>query len=186
MKLALGFLTVLAVGGIGVAIAQPDAGEPAVPELAARGDVGLSLQQMQAEAGQYVPEMQRAARTVRDQLREARKQRDVVKVLCLNDKLNQMDVASRSAADRVEMLKSAVQTNDSDGARHEFTVLSVLRDQVRTLQSEANQCIGEEAGFIGNSEVTVEIDPSIPDEDPSDFPDDPIVTDPPVVMSATY
>jgi hypothetical protein len=185
-NVALGFVLALAAGGVGVAVAQSEAAGPAVPELEARQDVALSPQQMLSEAGTYVPGMKAAARTVRGQLTEARKQRDVVKVLCLNDKVNQMDVATRSASDRIEMLKAAVESRDADGARHEFTVLAVLRDQVRTLRTEANQCIGEEAGFIGESKVTVEIDPSIPDEDPSDFPDDPLLTDPPIVMSPTY
>lgn len=186
MKLALGFLAALAVGSVGIAMARPGTEYPVVPQLEANADVALSPQQMLTEVATFVPEMERTARTVREHLREARKQRDVVKVLCLNDKLNQMDVAIRSANDRTDVLSSAVQEGDADGARHEFTVLRVLRDQVRTLQTEANQCIGEEAGFIGDSEMTVRIDPSIPDEDPSEYPDDPLLSEPPVLMSPTY
>ena len=58
----------------------------------------------------------------------------------------------------------------------------MLRERVKTLVSEANQCIGEETGFVGESKVVVDIDPGLPDTDP-DFPNDPIVTTPPVISS---
>jgi len=89
-------------------------------------------------------------------------------VLCLSDKLNQVDVASRSAQDRFGALKITVERGDGDGSRHEFTVLEVLNDRVRVLVNESNQCVGEETGFIGDAEVTVSVDPSLPDAE-TDF-----------------
>jgi hypothetical protein len=38
---------------------------------------------------------------------------------------------------------------------------------------------------VGNTDVTVDIDPALPDADPSDFPDDTLVSDPPVLSSPT-
>jgi len=133
----------------------------------------------------YLVKMDQGAATVRTQLTQAREQRDVVKVLCLNDKLNQIDVGVRSARDRHITLKAATDRNDIDRARHEFTIVIVLHDRVMVLVGEANQCIGEETGFIGDSKVTVSIDPSIPDLDPSLPPDEPFLSDPPVLSSPT-
>ena len=176
--LALGIL-----GAFGVAFAQE--GAPAAPpDVNAQRDVKLSPGEMRTEAEGYLPEMERSAGTVRKQLTEARDKRDVVKVLCLNDKLNQIDVATRSARDRMPNLRGAAEKNDADRSRHEFTVIQVLRDRVRSLVAEANQCIGEETGFVGESQVTVEVDPTIPD-DHSTFPEDPIVSQPPVIASPT-
>jgi hypothetical protein len=172
------------VGGFGVAAAQT-AGTPPPVETGAQRDVVLTPEQMLAEAERHLPEMERAATVVRRQLEQAREARDVVKVLCLNDKLNQIDVASRSARDRLTSLRSAAGRKDQDRSKHEFTVIEVLHDRVRALLVEANQCIGEETGFVGDSLVTVDIDPGIPQEDPSDYPDDPIVSDPPVISSPT-
>lgn len=170
----------------GVAAAQePEAAPtapPVAPELQAQRDVQLSPAQMLQQAETFLPDMERGQRTVRQQLSKAREARDVVKVLCLNDKLTQINVAIRSATDRVTNLRAANTRSDADGARHEFTVLQVLRDRVRTLVTEANQCIGEETGFVGDSRLTVDIDPEIPD-DPSDFPDDPFVSTPPTLSS---
>jgi len=153
-------------------------------ELGAGQDVALSADAMAGMAKGFLPEMDRGAAVVRRLLAEAREKRDVVRVLCLNDKLNQVDLATRTASDRVDAVSAAAQAKDLDRTKHEFTVASVLRDRVRTLVSEANQCIGEETGFVGESKVTVDIDPNLPDEDP-DFPDDPLVSVPPVLSSPT-
>lgn len=185
-RLWSGAAAVVVVCGFGVAAAQQGGAtaSPAVPELNTQQDVKLTPEQMQKQANGYLPEMEQGAGFVRKQLAEARQARDVVKVLCLNDKLNQVDVAIRSARDRMPNLKVAVDRKDDDQARHEFTVIQVLRDRVRSLVAEANQCIGEETGFVGESEVTVDIDPTIPD-DPSQFPDDPLVSQPPFISSPT-
>jgi hypothetical protein len=80
-------------------------------------------------------------------------------------------------------LKAAVDRGDDDRSRHEFAVLQVLNDRVATLVSEANQCIGEETGFIGDSQVTVNIDPEIPDNDPDQIGVDPEIIEGPVLSS---
>jgi hypothetical protein len=175
-------LAVAILGAFGVAFAQEPAPAATTPEVTAQRDVKLSPSQMRDEAEGYMPEMERGSSGVRHMLTEAREQRDVVKTLCLNDKLNQIDVATRSARDRMPNLRGAAEKNDTDRARHEFTVIQVLRDRVRSLVAEANQCIGEETGFVGESQVTVEIDPTIPD-DPSTFPQEPVLSQPPVIAS---
>jgi hypothetical protein len=181
------FASVAAVGGASAQPEQPaQAGQPGdqAVEVAAQRDVSLTPQQMLAEANKYLPAMEQGAAAVRRQLTKAREERDVVKTLCLDDKRTQIDVAIRSAEDRMVSLRSAVAASDNDRAKHEFTVLQVLRDRLRTLVSEANQCIGEEVGFVGDSRVTVDIDPNIPETDPSVFPDAPvIISQPPVVSS---
>ena len=136
---------------------------------------------MLTQARGFLPVMDRAAVGVRRQLQAAREQKDVVKSLCLNDKLNQIDLATRTATDRVSGLEAGANANDVERSKHQYTVILVLRDRVNTLVSEANQCIGEDVGFVGESNVTMEIDGDIPPIDPSDFPNDPIVSQPPVV-----
>jgi hypothetical protein len=186
---AIACLTLVTLTGVGAAIAQEDAnpqqdGAPA-REVKGGEDVNLTPNEMLERVRAYVPEMDKLRATVSEQLAEARKKKDVVKALCLDDKVKQMKLATDTAKDRVVDLTSAVSQNDPDRSKHEFTVIQVLRERVQTLVTEAQQCIGEETGFIGESDVTVDIDPAIPDTDPSDFPDDPLVSDPPVLSSPT-
>ena len=181
-----GFVTVVTVvGALGLAVAQESPPSTTAAASAGESDANLTPQEMLAKAKGFVPAMDRSATAVRRQLSIAREQRDVVKALCLNDKLNQIDLATRTATDRMAGLESAVGQNDGERAKHQFTVLQVLRERVTTLVSEANQCIGEETGFVGDSNVTVEVDPTIPDTDPSEFPSDPIISNPPVLSSGS-
>jgi hypothetical protein len=180
-RTARGLSAALAVFGVLGAASAQDAQPPAPPAAAQAPDPALTPQQMLTQAKGFLPAMDRAAVSVRRQLTLAREQKDVVKSLCLNDKLNQIDLATRTATDRVSDLEAGVAANDAERSKHQYTVILVLRDRVNTLVSEANQCIGEDVGFVGESNVTMTIDGDIPPIDPSDFPSDPIVSQPPVV-----
>lgn len=185
--LATACLAVITLTAVGIAIAQEGAtpSPPRPTEVKGGADVNLSPQDMLSRVRGFIPEMEQQRGAVAQQLSEARKKKDVVKALCLDDKVKQMKLATDTAKDRVVDLTSAVTQNDPDRSKHEFTVIQVLRERVQTLTAEAQQCIGEETGFVGNTDVTVDIDPAIPDADPSDFPDDPLVSDPPVLSSPT-
>jgi len=166
-------------------VADADSASAARPDTAAgvQRQVQLSPQEELAQSDQVLYRMKAASTNVRRQLETARTQRDVVKTLCLNDKLNQIDVASRSGGERRTSLEQAVNRHDDDLASHEFTILTVLRQRVEQLGAEANQCIGEEAGFVGESRVTTTIDPNLPQQDPSEYPVTPVVSVPPVCAS---
>jgi len=185
---AVASLTVVISTAVGVAIAQENTNTPLAAPSAANTvsggeDVSLSPQEMLDKVRAMIPEMEQQRVTVAVQLSEAKKKRDVVKSLCLDDKSKQMKLASDTARDRVVALSSAVSQNDPDRAKHEFTVIQVLRERVQTLVAEAQQCIGEETGFVGNTNVIVNVDPAIPSTDPSEFPEDPVVSEPPVLSS---
>src|SRR5688572_8448730 len=163
------------VGVLSAAAAQepPPATEPSQEPAA------LTPPQMVVQAKGFLPQMDRAATAVRRQLALAREQKDVVKSLCLNDKLNQIDLAIRTATDRISGLEAAAAANDLERSKHQYTVILVLKDRVTALVSEANQCIGEETGFIGESNVTVTVE-DVPNTDPSEIPDFPITSNPPI------
>jgi hypothetical protein len=162
----LGFTAVAAFAflvGHGIAAAQAQ-NTPVVPDATAgiTRDVKLTPAESLAQSDGHLARMDSSRTGVRRQLETARAQRDVVKTLCLNDKLNQLDVAIRSARERRQSLEAAAQRADADLAHHEFTILSVLRQRSDQLTAEANQCIGQEAGFIGDSAVTATVEPGIP------------------------
>ena len=185
---AIACLCVVTVTGVGIAVAQEaadSAGTGAPREVSGGSDVNITPQQMLDKVRSIVPEMEKLRGSVSVQLTEAKKNRDVVKALCLDDKVKQMKLATDTAKDRVVDLTSAVTQNDPDRSKHEFTVIQVLRERVQTLVAEAQQCIGEETGFVGASDVVMTVDPAIPDADPSDFPEDPLVSEPPVLSSPT-
>jgi len=169
--------------GHGIANAQAPVTQPPDVNAGMTKQVNLSPQEELQQSDSFLTRMESSRTVVRRQLETARAQRDVVKTLCLNDKLNQIDVAIRSSHERRQSLDAAANRHDADLANHEFTILSVLRQRVEQLSAEANQCIGQEAGFIGESAVTAQIDPNLPEEDPSQYPSTTVVVEPPVCSS---
>jgi hypothetical protein len=181
----------LAVSAILSAAAYRIAGAQTSPSTAApapeaqvglQREVHLSAQEELKQADAFVGRIAVTGSSVRRMLEQARAQRDVVKTLCLNDKLNQIDVAQRSAEDRRTALGQAAQRNDPDLANHEFTILTVLKQRVEQLGAESNQCVGEELTLIGESKVTTVIDPNLPD-DSTVYPPYPVISVPPVCAS---
>lgn len=182
--MTLSVLSVAAVGSNGLL------GMPAKNFLAAAAsvqterEVDLSPEQQMAMAKGFMAKMDQGSTTVRTMLEQAQAARDVVKAMCLRDKLMQIDVVKRSARDRVLTLQSAVDAKDKDRARHEFMILQALLDREEQLVKEANQCIGEELGFIGESEVTMQVNPDIPDNNPDELGEDPdVISETPPVVS---
>lgn len=177
--------------GQGAPAAPPPAAAPPATPPPAGGDptanpglgrqVSLSPQEMLVQADAALARMEGGRSSVAKQLAKARQERDVVKTLCLNDKLNQLDVALRSATERRGALELAAKRGDSDLSNHEFTILGVLRSRADQIMVEANQCVGEEAGFAGDAAVSMTVD-GVPDDD-SDIPDFTIVVEPPQCLS---
>ena len=190
----LGFTAMTAFAlliGHGIAAAQAQGSAPPDATAGRTVQVNLSPAEELSQSEGFITRMDASRTGVRRQLETARAQRDVVKTLCLNDKLNQLDVALRNAQERREALAAAAQRSDADLASHEFTILSVLRQRSDQLTAEAQQCIGQEAGFVGESAVQATVEPGIP-PDPSGWeaPGGNIVvtvplTEPPACVSCT-
>jgi hypothetical protein len=169
--LVVGISTVLG-GAPGAAAQTPSPAGPEPDAQQAGVDLAPALAAQQPElspsarldrAKAFVVSIDAAAQSLLRQLQAARKERDIVRALCLSDKLNQVDVALRSAQDRQSALEAAAARADADRARHEYTVLEVLDERVRVLVNESSQCVGEETGFVGEAEINVSIDPNLPD-----------------------
>lgn len=187
LKTLLGVVAALAVGVAVPALAET--GSPPAPDaqVGFQKKPQMSPQEQLSDAQNQLARMEAVSGTVRHMLAEARTARDVVKTLCLNDKLNQVDVAIRSAHERQDALRSAAGRNDAELSNHEYTMLAVLRQRAEQLGAEANQCIGEEAVLIGQSQTTMSVDPTLPPDttDTQLPPTDPLVTTPPVCVSCS-
>src|SRR5579872_6700825 len=147
--------TACVLGVAGSATAQSaGAGGSADAQVGFQRTQTLSVQDEVSQAEQMISHMDQSSGTVRHQLEAARAARDVVKTLCLNDKLSQIDVATRSARDRQSSLQAAAQRNDAELAGHEFAIITEHRRRADQLTAEANQCIGEEVAFVGQTQIS--------------------------------
>lgn len=95
---------------------------------------------------------------VTQMLDDARRDADVIRVTCLNDKLTQINANLRAAQSRQATLTRTV---DADQRMHELTVLNVLGQKLQVLDQEANQCIGQDLYETGPTKIITEIDTSL-------------------------
>jgi hypothetical protein len=138
------------------------------------GDAALKRQLNAADtvsqARDYMNKMQDTQKRVLTLQDQAKKKKDVLKLNCVNDRLTQLRGHLTVADQSMSALNGAVSRSD-DGARsHEFTRLTILYQKVLVLGTEAENCIGEDVSYVGATKVDVEIDPSIPNEDPTQPP----------------
>lgn len=176
-ELALGAIVVCAL--VGSAAAQP--APSGTTDVGAASAVAPGDQV--TTANKYLANMEVAAKRVRHLLDEARRNKDVVKVTCLQDKLVQIETAIKSTRERVASLKAASARGDTDLRNHEFSVLGILKQRVSQLDAEANQCIGEEIGLPGDTRVTFSVDPNIAPYDPGPSEDPNLTFVPPLPAS---
>jgi hypothetical protein len=168
--IALIVAAALGVLGIGIAIAQEqneeiEEGEEVEGEVGVRRRAALTPQEQLAESGRIEERGVQISRRVMAMLDEARRERDIIRVTCLNDKLTQINAHLRTLESRRGNLQEAVTTADDSRRNHEFTVITVLGQHFRTLEQEANSCIGQDIFETGTTRVVTDIDPATPEED---------------------
>jgi len=142
---------------------------------------GLSDSEKQEKASQYTSEMKGVLTQVLALLKEAREDKDVIKVNCVNEKLTKIKGLIRIAEQADITLQEAIAKGERDAATHEFHKISISHQKVRILKTEAEQCIGELAFAVGKTSVEVEVDKeTVPDDDPTDveLPDTPVFRPP--------
>jgi hypothetical protein len=121
MKWAMGALVVACAAS--PAIAQTVNGAPTEGDVSFKAAPQLSPEEQVAQSEAVVAQLASRAQAVAADLKKAREDRDVVKTLCLSDKLSQLDVTLRSAKDRLLALRSATSRGDTELANHEFTIM---------------------------------------------------------------
>jgi len=182
-RLAVGVAALLGLVVTGVATAQqPSTG---VPEFdAGLKQTRLSPAEQLEQAQGFVATMERTRDGIRRDRKEARNKGDVVKKLCLDDKLNQLDIALRKATERERALQNASKLGDVELSNHEFTIVSVLNQRATSLDAEAKLCIGKEVVSVGDSSVQMDVDGMLPGEDATTgFPTPALVVEPPACAS---
>ena len=167
----------LGVAGFGIAIAQDgDGSDPGVEddssdgapsgELGGRVRAQLTPEQQMEEANSIEERGTQLSRRLLAMLDEARRERDIIRVTCLSDKLTQVNAHLRTLSNRKRRMEEATQTGDSARRNHEFTVISVIGQSFRTLEQEANSCTQQDLYETGTTTITTDIDPDTPEEDP--------------------
>lgn len=112
---------------------------------------------------QDLDRMKLALRQVLARVEDARNEKDVVKLNCVNEKLTQIKSLLRVAEQADISLHEAISNRDA-GAESEFSKVAIARAKIDALRGESDQCIGQLA-YIVDEKTTVEV------QQPSNLPD---------------
>jgi hypothetical protein len=178
-KLVLGVF--LVSGAVTAAVAQPGnppapapapaapaPGTPAAPGIDVRVQQRptLSSQDMVTNANDYRRRINEVLVRVQSLIEQSRKQKDIIKLNCLTDKLVQAK-ASLNIADRsFTTMQDSIARADEGGAFHEYTRITIVNQNVQVLSSEAEACVGEDLSYVGATRVDVDIT-GVPPGDPT-------------------
>jgi len=160
------FFTVLMIGLLGVpALAQDGEGSTSADfEKAAE----LSDSEKLDRATGYLGEMKGVLGHVLRLLKDAREEKDVIKVNCVNEKLTNIKGLIRISEQAEMTLQEALAKGEKDTATHEFHKISISHQKIKILRTEAEQCVGELAFAVGKTTVEVEVDKDqVPEDDPT-------------------
>lgn len=185
-------LTVALLTGVlayGTALAQ-EAETPAADTLTAGAPdetldeaASLSNADKRTRAEQMLVEMREALQRATDVLGEARASKDVVQLNCVNEKLVQIKGLLKIGEQSSVRMYEGVAQDASDVVNHEYTKLAVAHQRTLVLRSEADQCVGESTIYTGDTEIEVEVDPSLREGDPTASPYPEVAPETPEVAS---
>ncbi len=144
------------------------AGLPALGEEAEQPTLirasGLSDQQKLEKADQHIDQMKRAVKQLLTRLEDARSEKDIARLNCLNERLTQAKGLLRVAEQADIALQEAVARKE-ESTEAEYTRISIAKAKTDQLRAEAEECVGQLA-FVVDQKTTVQVEqPELPEGD---------------------
>ena len=130
----------------------------------------LTPQEMLTQGQDYFRVMNDTMKRLQILEETAKGQKDIIKLNCVKDKVVQGKVNLNLAEQSMTALQESISRADEGARTHEFTRLTIINQKVLVLGAEAENCIGEDLSFVGATRVDVEVDPNIPQTDPTQPP----------------
>jgi len=99
-------------------------------------------------------------------LEDARHERDVVKLNCVNEKLSAVKGLLRISEQSDVTMQEALARHDPESAAHEFEKIAIAERKCEFLLAECEACVGELAVYAGDTTLEVTTD-GVPKGDPT-------------------
>jgi hypothetical protein len=140
-------------------------GAPSDASIGARQRSTLSPQEMVTQAQEYRERIDKTYKQVQALVETARREKDVIRLNCVLDKLAQLK-ANVAVVDRaMQDLRDAINRRDDGESAHQYSKISIVNSKVQVLNAEAQACVGQDLAFVGATQVEVD-DSGVP---PGDF-----------------
>jgi hypothetical protein len=155
----------LSAGGGGAGAATGGSATPSQADIAVKQRSTLTPEEMVKQGNEYFKSMTDISRRIAGLQEQSKRQKDIIRLNCVTDKLVEAKVNLTIAQQAMSALQENISRADEGGRTHEFTRLTIINQKVTVLGAEAENCIGEDLSFVGATRVDVEIDPNLPTTD---------------------
>jgi hypothetical protein len=141
---------------------------------------GLTDAQKVQKADEHIVRMRQILKQVISRLEDARTEKDIVKLNCVNEKLTQIKGLLRVSEQADIALQESAARRD-EGAESEYQKIAIAKVKVEQLRADAEECIGQLAFVVDEKTVVeVELPKDLPQQDLTERqPPPPPVTRPP-------
>ncbi len=130
----------------------------------------LSDKEMLQKSQEYIKKMKGIYKEILSLLEDARKEKDVVKINCINENLTAIKALLKIAEQSDVELQEAVIKKDEIVAQHEYEKVEIAYQKAKSLNQEANACAGKISMTPGETKVEVEEPKDITERDPTEEP----------------
>jgi hypothetical protein len=113
-----------------------------------------------------VTRMKEVLSRVLKHLEEARDERDVVKLNCVNEKLTAVKGLLKISEQADVTMQEALARRDTEVSAHEFDKINIAQRKTEQLLAESEACVGELAVYAGDTQVEVVLE-DVPTTDPT-------------------
>jgi hypothetical protein len=169
-------------------VAAPAFAQDSSPDVAS--DVRLRFEKASRLSGseqikqsdRFLKRMKAHLRRGFELLEQARTEKDIVKLNCVNERLASIKGLLKISEQADIALQEAVSRRDKESGDHEFTKISIAYQKVESLGVEVENCAGEALRYSGDTRVEVNVE-GVPEEDTTQPTIDEIVDSAPPAAS---
>ncbi len=187
----VGVAAVLLVSGAGHAESAP-ANETKATQVTSAPAPVAKAPALGLEAVEQVPDNEKSGKTqehvtrmkeiltkVLTHLEEARDEKDIVKLNCVNEKLTNVKGLLKISEDGDVKMQEALARRNSEDAQHEYEKIAIARSKCEQLMAESESCVGELAVYAGDTQVEVVMEGEVPGNLAENIPVVEIIVRPP-------
>jgi hypothetical protein len=128
---------------------------------------------------ELIDRMKEVLSKVLKHLEDAREERDVIKLNCVNEKLTAVKGLLKISEQADVAMQEALARRNAEVAQHEFEKISIAGTKCEQLFAESEACVGELAVYAGDTQVEVVVEGEPPDDLSENIPEVEIITRPP-------
>jgi hypothetical protein len=140
--------------------------EPAPRVSLARGGERLSFDEQKQRTDKALKSMRELLGKAQKLLDQARDEKDIVKLNCVNEKVLQLRGLLKVSDAAANDLREAIARSEDEAAEHHYTKVQLLQRKVAAVREDAEQCIGQLAFYSDEkTQVAVETPKDLPDKD---------------------